>query len=159
MKFDLEELRSNPSNNPVDSWRSPSPDKSLARTPQKANPPPMVGVYVSTWSHIHVDWPPTKTKEALQRMQEMRQLISKRQTEAPATPRSRPRSLVGESPMPGASETVNSAVLSRLEESLADADQHMGRAMSHHETLQTDFEQFMQDIKEVSKERQSFQSC
>ncbi|KAF8842701.1 hypothetical protein BDN67DRAFT_898801 [Paxillus ammoniavirescens] len=133
MKFDLEELRSNPSSNPVDSWRSPSPDKSLARTPQKANPPPM-------------------TKEAQQRMQEMRQLINKRQTEAPATPRSRPRSLVGESPMPSTSETVNSAVLSRLEESLADADQHMGRAMSHHETLQTDFEQFVHDIKEKATE-------
>ncbi|KAF9226615.1 hypothetical protein BS17DRAFT_775896 [Gyrodon lividus] len=133
MKPDLEELWSNSISSPVGLWGPPSPDKSLARTLQKTDPPSI-------------------TKEAQQRMQEMRQLIGKRQTEAPGTPRSRPRSLVAESPMPSASEMVNSAVLNRLEESLMDADQHMAHATSHHETLQNDFEQFMHDIKEKATE-------
>ncbi|KIJ70110.1 hypothetical protein HYDPIDRAFT_104781 [Hydnomerulius pinastri MD-312] len=137
MKFDLDELRSSSSSGPVDSWRSPSPEKSLARTPTITRTPTRTN-------------PPLMTKEAQQRLEEMRQLIGKRQMEG--TPRSRPRSLAAESPMPGASEPVNSAILARLEESLADADQHIVRTVSHHETLQSDLEQFMHDIKEKAVE-------
>lgn len=79
-------------------------------------------------------------------MEEMRQLIGKRQAEAPTTPLNRPRSFVGEL---NPSEMVNSAVLTRLEESLADADQSMVRAVSYHETLRSDLEQFILEIKEV----------
>ncbi|KAF8557012.1 hypothetical protein OG21DRAFT_1596146 [Imleria badia] len=129
MKFDVTELRPNSCNSPVDSFRSSSPDKSLARGSQRTNHTPM-------------------TKEAQQRMEEMRQLINKRQTEGPTTPLNRPRSFIGESNMPKAAEIVNSAVLTRLEESLADADQSMARGILHHETLRGDFEQFMLEIKE-----------
>ena len=80
----------------------------------------------------------------------MRQLIGRRQAEAPTTPLNRPRSFVGENATPNASETVNPAVLTRLEESLADADQSMVRVTSHHETLRSDLEQFILEIKEVS---------
>ncbi|KAH0839928.1 hypothetical protein J3R83DRAFT_882 [Lanmaoa asiatica] len=129
MKSDVTELRSNSSSSPVDSWRSPSPDKLVARTSQRTNAPPI-------------------TKEAQQRMEEMRQLIGKRQIECPTTPLNRARSFVGESAMSNAFETVNPVVLTRLEESLGDADQTMVRAMSHHETLRSDLEQFILEIKE-----------
>lgn len=80
----------------------------------------------------------------------MRQLIGKRQAEGPTTPLNRPRSFIGESNMSKAAEMVNPAVLTRLEESLADADQSMARTISHHETLRSDLEQFMLEIKEVN---------
>lgn len=82
-------------------------------------------------------------------MEEMRQLIGKRQAEGPTTPLNRPRSFVGETTMSKTPEMVNPAVLARLEESLADADQSMVRAISHHDTLQSDLEQFVLEIKEV----------
>lgn len=145
------ELRSNSSSSPVDSWRSSSPDKSFARTSQRTNPPPIVGIDVSPclfskYSLVSHE----KTKEAQQRMEEMRQLISRRQAEGPTTPLNRPRSFVGENTTPNASEAVNPMVFTRLEESLADADQSMVNAMSHHETLRNDLEQFILEIKEVS---------
>lgn len=87
-----------------------------------------------------------KTREAQQRMDEMRQLISRRQVDGPTTPHNRPRSFIGEL---NGSEMVNLTVLGRIEESLADADQSMVRAVSHHETLRNDLEQFILEIKEV----------
>ncbi|KAG9317463.1 hypothetical protein JVU11DRAFT_1665 [Chiua virens] len=128
IKLDISELRSN-LNSPMDSWGSSSPDKSFARTPQRIKPPPI-------------------TKEAQQRMEEMRQLIGRRQAEGPTTPLQRTRSILGDGPASNQSEMMNPAILSRLEESLVDADQNMVRAMSHHETLRSDLEQFMLDIKE-----------
>lgn len=83
-------------------------------------------------------------------MEEMRQLIGRRQADGPTTPLNRPRSFVGETAMSKALETVNPAVLTRLEESLAEADQNTVRAISHHETLRNAFEQLVLDIKEVS---------
>lgn len=80
----------------------------------------------------------------------MRQLINRRQAEGPTTPHNRPRNFVGENATPNTPEAVNSAVLTRLEESLVDADQSMVRTMSHHETLRGDLEQFILEIKEVS---------
>lgn len=80
-------------------------------------------------------------------MEEMRQLINRRHVDGPMTPSNRPRSFVGES---NASETVHSVVLTRLEESLGDTDQSIVRAISHHETLRSELEQFMLEIKEVN---------
>ena len=82
-------------------------------------------------------------------MDEMRQLISRRQAEGPATPH-RPRSFIGENNTSKTPEMINPAALTRLEESLADADQSMVRAISHHETMRSDLEQIMLEIKEVS---------
>jgi protein ECT2 len=85
-------------------------------------------------------------------MEEMRQLIGRRQAEGPTTPTplNRARSFVGEGTLSNALETVNLAVLTRLEESLTDADQSMVRATSRHETLRSDLERFIVEIKEVS---------
>lgn len=83
-------------------------------------------------------------------MEEMRQLIGRRQAEGPTTPLSRPHSFIGESTMSKTPGMVNPAALTRLEESLADVDQSMVRAISHHETMRSDLEQFMLEIKEVS---------
>lgn len=83
-------------------------------------------------------------------MEEMRQLIGRRQVEGPTTPLNRPRSVVAEL---HTSEMVNSTALTRLEELLLDADQSMVRAVSHHETLQSDLERFILEIKEVSFDR------
>ncbi|KAF8138470.1 hypothetical protein EV363DRAFT_1393920 [Boletus edulis] len=126
MKTDVTELRSNSSSSPVDSWSASSPDKSFARGSQRTNLPPI-------------------TKEAQQRMKEMRHLINKRQVEGPTTPLNRPRNYVGEGTMSKAPEMVH---LTRLEESLADVDQSMARASSHHEALRSDFEQFTLELKE-----------
>lgn len=80
-------------------------------------------------------------------MEEMRQLIGRRQAEGPTTPH-RPRSFIGESTTSKTPEMVNPAALTRLEESLADVDQSMVRAISHHETMRSDLEHIMLEIKE-----------
>lgn len=83
-------------------------------------------------------------------MEEMRQLINRRQADGPMTPLNRPRVLMGENLLSKTPETVNPTVLIRLEESLAEADQSLVRAVSHQGTLQSNFEQFILEIKEVS---------
>ncbi|KAH7887610.1 hypothetical protein F5I97DRAFT_1861578 [Phlebopus sp. FC_14] len=126
MKFDLEQLRASSNNIPAETWRSSSPEKGLVRTPQRVNPPPI-------------------TKEAHQRLEEMRQLIGKRQQEN--APWNRPRSLASESPVMEASEATTS-IVDRLEESLHDGDQHMVRAITNYEAIRSDLGCLTHDFKE-----------
>ncbi|KAG2349061.1 hypothetical protein BDR05DRAFT_956431 [Suillus weaverae] len=126
MKLDLQEIRI--SDESFDeSRRCPSPDKSLARTPQRTIPQPI-------------------TREAQQRLDEMRQLIGKRQQEG--TPRSRPRSFVTELSMPGPPATLGTSNISLLSESVVDADKLLASALSSHETLHQSLTQVVSDFKE-----------
>ncbi|OAX44507.1 hypothetical protein K503DRAFT_861342 [Rhizopogon vinicolor AM-OR11-026] len=132
MKLDLQETRaSDESASHSELWRPPSPDKSLARTPQRTNAPPI-------------------TKEAQQRLEEMRQLIHKRQQEG--TPRSRPRSFAPELSTPGPPATPSASKVSRLDESVADVDKLLASALSSHEILHKSLMQVVSDFKEKLSE-------
>ncbi|KAG2156207.1 hypothetical protein DEU56DRAFT_766033 [Suillus clintonianus] len=132
MKLDLQEIRSSDESAGLDeSWRCSSPDKSLARTPQRTNPPPI-------------------TREAQQRLDEMRQLIGKRQQEG--TPRTRPRSFAPELFTPGPTPTPSTSNVSQLNESVADADKLLASALSSHETLHQSLAQVVSDFKEKLSE-------
>ncbi|KAG1752636.1 uncharacterized protein EDB91DRAFT_1103601 [Suillus paluster] len=132
MKLDLQEIRtSDESASHDEPWRCPSPDKSLARTPQRTNPAPI-------------------TREAQQRLEEMRQLIGKRQQEG--TPRSRPRSFALEVSTPGPPATPSASTVSLLGESVADADKFLASALSSHETLHQSLTQVVSDFKEKLSE-------
>ncbi|KAI6047452.1 hypothetical protein EDC04DRAFT_2864519 [Pisolithus marmoratus] len=109
---------------------SASPDKALARTPQRANAP--------------------LTREAQARLDEMRQLISKRQMEG--TPRIRPYSTVPESMTSLTPDTTGISIIGRLEESVKDADQCISRAVTNHKMLQDCLEQLFQDLKAKAEE-------
>ncbi|KAG2042276.1 hypothetical protein BDR03DRAFT_944957 [Suillus americanus] len=128
MKLDLQEIRANDEMASLDeSRRCSSPEKSLARTPQRTIPQPI-------------------TREAQQRLDEMRQLISKRQQEG--TPRNRPRSFVTELSTPGPPATLGTSNISLLSESVADADKLLASALSSHETLHQSLTQVVSDFKE-----------
>ncbi|KAG6336527.1 hypothetical protein ID866_2549 [Astraeus odoratus] len=128
IKLDLDELR--PINNGlVDPGRSPSPEKTLARTPQRTNAP---------------------TKEAQQRLEEMRQLIGKRQVDG--TPRIRPYSILSESLSPSTPRPANPAAINRLEDSIKDTDQFIVHAIASHESLQDNLERLLHDLKGKSAE-------
>lgn len=128
MKLDLQEIRASDEITSLDeSRRCSSPEKSLARTPQRIIPQPI-------------------TKEAQQRLDEMRQLISKRQQEG--TPRNRPRSFVTEVSTPGPPATPGTSHISLLSESVADADKLLASALSSHETLHQSLTQVVSNFKE-----------
>ncbi|KAG0709787.1 hypothetical protein DFH29DRAFT_885797 [Suillus ampliporus] len=132
IKLDLQEIRaSDESASHDEPWRCSSPDKSLARTPQRTNPPAI-------------------TREAQQRLEEMRQLIGKRQQEG--TPRSRPRSFALELSTPGPPVTPGASNVSSLSESVADADKLLASALSSHETLHQNLTQVVSDFKEKLSE-------
>lgn len=101
-----------------------------------------------------------QTKEALQRMEEMRQLIGKRGAEGVVTPRSRPRSVVAvphaapATPTAGAGPSTNPgydlpAWTQHVGALANDAERDVARAASSHETLQTDLRLLAADLKEV----------
>lgn len=128
MKLDLQEIRASDEIASLDeSRRCSSPDKSLARTPQRTIPQPI-------------------TKEAQQRLDEMRQLIGKRQQEG--TSRSRPRSFVTELSTPGPPATLGTSNISLLNESVADADKLLASALLSHETLHQSITQVVSDFKQ-----------
>lgn len=126
IKLDVDEMRVTSGEGPADPRRSPSPDKALSRTSQRVNPPPL-------------------TKEAQARLDEMRQLISKRQMEG--TPRIRPYSIVSESPTLLTPDATGNPILSRLEESIKDANLFITRAATSHDMLQDCLEQLFEDLK------------
>jgi len=78
-------------------------------------------------------------------MEEMRQLIGKRQGEI--TPLSRPRSTMVDISTPRGSDSVQ---LDSLSEQLSVADRDLTRAATSHETLQDNLERLAADFKERS---------
>jgi protein ECT2 len=124
--------------------RPSSPDKDT-RTPQRAAP-----TIVSVLSNLLLTIKRTKmqTKAAQERMEEMRQLIGRRQ--ADGTPRSRPRSTVFDTPTSQSSAQANVIDVSRSIETLAsEADKDLSRAVSCQETLRQDIVEVATGLKEV----------
>ncbi|KAI6003714.1 hypothetical protein EDD15DRAFT_2156946 [Pisolithus albus] len=130
IKLDLDEMRVTSCDGPADPRRSPSPEKALSRTPQRVNPP--------------------LTKEAQARLDEMRQLISKRQMEG--TPRIRPCSIASDSTTLLTPDATGNPILSRLEESVKDADLFITRAATSHDMLQDCLEQLFEILKAKAEE-------
>ncbi|KAF8195715.1 hypothetical protein K438DRAFT_1906377 [Mycena galopus ATCC 62051] len=114
---------------PDEILRPASPSKGL-RTPQRG--PPM-------------------TPAALERMEEMRQLISQR--EGAGTPRTRPLSMAVDTPVRGASGSNRMDDIQRsLTTLVTEADAGLARASSNHEALESGVRQLAEDLQERSAE-------
>jgi hypothetical protein len=89
-----------------------------------------------------------QTREAQERLNEMRQLIGKR-FETEGTPRSR----LGGLPSSPALRTTDSFpaedIAKSLQELVCEAEKDLTRAISNHETLQDDLKLLAADFKEV----------
>ncbi|KAJ7638992.1 hypothetical protein FB45DRAFT_904439 [Roridomyces roridus] len=126
MKLEIEELHSDS----VDEIMRPASPSKLARTPQR-NAPPM-------------------TQAALDRMEEMRQLINRRQGEG--TPR-RPRSMTVTMDTPVTVSNNRTDEIRRSLSTLAsEADEGLARVASNHDTLESGIHQLTYDLKEKSSE-------
>lgn len=90
-----------------------------------------------------------QTKAAQERMEEMRQLIGRRQFEGESTPRSRTRSVFDS---PTRSITPSNSVLDAsrsIDVLVADADRDLAKAASSQQTLQNDLKHVSVGLKEV----------
>ncbi|KAJ7094612.1 hypothetical protein B0H15DRAFT_775924 [Mycena belliarum] len=127
MKLEVDGLRSE---NTVDEIpRSASPSKA-ARTPQRGAP---------------------LTQAALDRMEEMRQLIGQRQGEG--TPRNgRPLSTAMDTPVRSSGCNRTDDIHRSLSTLMADADAGLARASSNHEALENGIQQLVEDLKDRSDE-------
>ncbi|KAF7352650.1 DH domain-containing protein [Mycena venus] len=127
MKLEINGLQSECSSDEI--ARPASPSKAL-RTPQRG--PPM-------------------TQAALERMEEMRQLISQR--EGAGTPRTRPLSMAADTPVRGASGSGRMDDIQRsLVTLVAEADAGLVRASSNQEALDSGIHQLAEDLQERSAE-------
>jgi hypothetical protein len=86
-----------------------------------------------------------QTKAAQERMEEMRNLIGRRQEE---TPRGRTRSAIFTSPSRTSSET-SEEVSRTLDMLVADADQELVKAQSNQDILQNELHRLASEFKEV----------
>ena len=86
-----------------------------------------------------------QTKAAQERMEEMRNLIGRRQEE---TPRSRPRTAIFSTPSRTSSET-SEEVSRTIDMLVADADQDLVKAQSNQDTLQNELRRLASEFKEV----------
>ncbi|KAG6833910.1 hypothetical protein H0H87_007921 [Tephrocybe sp. NHM501043] len=135
IKLQADDLRSSTSNESLYS-RPSSPEKEF-RTPQRQNTP--------------------MTKAAQERLEEMRQLIGRRQVEGEFTPRSRPRSLFETPskslPPMGTPSTSALADSARTVESLVtEADKNLACAVANQDALQLDIKQISVDLREKTSE-------
>lgn len=90
-----------------------------------------------------------QTKAAQERMEEMRQLISKRGGEVEKRPQLRgSKEVVGTS-----SDTTRGECLRSIEDAASEADKSLLRAASNQEALAVDLGLVAADLKEVSSER------
>ncbi|CAL1700184.1 unnamed protein product [Somion occarium] len=130
IKLEADNLNgSAPGSPPSDIERGSSPTKGIRTPPQRPAPP--------------------LTREAQARMEEMRQLISKRNGET--TPRSRPFSMISEGSLPKLSEATRSDDIGRnIEELASHADQELSRAVKDQEHVHTELRQLTDHLKETS---------
>ncbi|KAF7355459.1 DH domain-containing protein [Mycena sanguinolenta] len=128
MKLEIDRLQ--PECGPDEIVRPASPSKAL-RTPQRGGAP--------------------MTQAALERMEEMRQLIAQR--EGTGTPRSRPLSMAVDTPVRGASSSNRMDDVQRsLTALVTEADAGLARASSNHEALESAVRQLAEDLQERSAE-------
>ncbi|KAG6854872.1 hypothetical protein C0991_012062 [Blastosporella zonata] len=135
IKLQVDELRPSTSNESLYT-RPSSPDKEL-RTPQRQST--------------------ALNKAAQERLEEMRQVIGRRQLEGEGTPRSRPRSLFdtpSKSLPPMGTPSISSSADSTLamEALVAEVDRNLARAISNQDVLQLDLKYISADLKEKSSE-------
>ncbi|KAG5653030.1 hypothetical protein H0H81_002652 [Sphagnurus paluster] len=134
IKLQVDDIRSGvgPSISEGDYSRPSSPDKEL-RTPQR---------------HSAV-----MTKAAQERMEEMRQLIGRRQLEGESTPRSRARHIF-DTPTRSTTPLLSTATEAArgIEVLACDADRDLARAVSSQDALQLDLKQMAVELKEKSNE-------
>ncbi|KAJ7507977.1 hypothetical protein B0H11DRAFT_1969560 [Mycena galericulata] len=109
--------------------RPASPSKAT-RTPQRGAPP--------------------VTQAALDRMEEMRQLIGQRQGEG--TPRSRPFSMAVDTPVRASGSNRTDDSQRSLSILVSEADAGLSRAVSNHEALEDGIQQLTDDFKDKSTE-------
>ncbi|KAJ7283948.1 RhoGEF domain-containing protein [Mycena rebaudengoi] len=128
MRLEVDSLRSTEcsAEEPV---RPASPSKG-ARTPQRAAPP--------------------MTQAALDRLEEMRQLIGQRQGDG--TPRSRPLSTAIDTPVRGSGASRIDGLHHSLEALVSEADASLTRATSNHEALEDGIKQITMDFQDRSAE-------
>ncbi|KAJ7781077.1 RhoGEF domain-containing protein [Mycena metata] len=126
MRLEIDGLRSECG--PDEIVRPASPSKAL-RTPQRG--PPM-------------------TQAALDRMEEMRQLIGQRQGES--TPRSRPLSMAVDTPVRSSGSTRTDDIHRSLTTLVTEADSSLIRASSNYEALESGIQQLTDDLKDRSAE-------
>ncbi|KAI0082531.1 hypothetical protein K474DRAFT_1655326 [Panus rudis PR-1116 ss-1] len=113
--------------------RSGSPVKGL-RTPQRTVPPPQ-----------------PMTREAQARMEEMRQLISKRNGET--TPRTRPLSMVSDGSLSRISDLArNDECIRTIEELASQAEQDLSNSLRGHEQVQFGLRQLTEHLQESASE-------
>jgi hypothetical protein len=84
-------------------------------------------------------------------MEEMRQLIGRRQGEG--TPRSHPRSTANDTPSRGPGSAGGDGFARSLELLASEAENDLIRAVSSHESLQSDLKRLTTDFKEVRYSR------
>ncbi|KAJ7276557.1 hypothetical protein B0H12DRAFT_1085926 [Mycena haematopus] len=127
MRLEIERVQ--PECGPDEIVRPASPSKGL-RTPQRG---------------------PPVTQAALERMEEMRQLIGQR--EGAGTPRTRPLSMVADTPVRGASGSNRmDDIHHSLTTLVTEADVGLARASSNHEALESGVRQLAEDLQERSAE-------
>ncbi|GLB33962.1 putative guanine nucleotide exchange factor for Rho/Rac/Cdc42-like GTPases [Lyophyllum shimeji] len=91
------------------------------------------------------------TKAAQERMEEMRQLIGRRQLEGEGTPRTRPRS-VFDTPTRGPPPANISDTLHAIEALVSEADRDLERAVSNQKALQQGLRRISVELEEKSTE-------
>ncbi|KZV72156.1 hypothetical protein PENSPDRAFT_371983 [Peniophora sp. CONT] len=106
---------------------------------------------------------PAQNKAALDRMEEMRQLIGKRGVIEPTAPRPRPMSYATpQTPTVSRSLSQSDGLVRSIEEAASDADKALLRASSSQDALGTDLEELVADLKEkaaqLAKTRAELQS-
>ncbi|KAG5716704.1 Rho guanine nucleotide exchange factor gef2 [Termitomyces sp. T112] len=136
IKLQVDDLRSgNVTTNTEGAYSRPSsPDKGL-RTPQRQTV--------------------ALTKAAQERLDEMRQVIGRRQLEGDGIPRSRPHSMFdtpSRTPSSDASTTLAADSARNVETLASEADRSLARAVSNQDVLQLDLKQMSSELKEKSGE-------
>ncbi|KAJ7929939.1 RhoGEF domain-containing protein [Mycena leptocephala] len=126
MRLEIDGLRSECG--PDEIVRPASPSKAL-RTPQRGAP---------------------MTPAALERMEEMRQLISQRQGEG--TPRNRPSSMASDTPAQASGSNRTEDIHRSLTTLVNEADSGLIRASSNHEALENGIQQLAEDFQDRSAE-------
>lgn len=129
-----------------DPLRPSSPVKGLPRTPQRGT---TVAVCFYMFHKFYISsLGSSQTREAQDRMNEMRQLIGKR-FESDGAPRSRP-GVFPSSPAPRQTENFQAdGIAQSLQELVSEADKDLTRAVSNHDTLQDGLNLLVSDFKEV----------
>lgn len=146
IRLELDSFQSHATHSGTDDhWRPSSPVKGLPRTPQRTST--MVCIFAYPYVHGLITTL-IQTREAQDRMNEMRQLIGKR-LDGEMTPRGRAGTLPSSSTQRPADTHAADKTASSLQEIVSEADEHLARATSNYDKLQGGLDLLVSDLKEV----------